>query len=692
AVAGNVTNQSGGQFTLAAGNVASVGGTFTNNTGATTTIGTGANLTAAFTNQAGATLNTSGTLSGALTNAGTVAATTATVTGNVTNTNAITATNALTVGGFLNNAGTFTAATATVTGNVTNTNAIAVTNALTMGGTLNNTASGTITAGSLAVAGLATNTGNITTTGAATLGALDNSAGLTVGSLSVTGAASNSSTITSTGNMTFAGGLDGGGVLNVTGGAGDFADDVTVAGTGLTGGVTLRFDANLNNPAGSGIRSADRLILTGGTLTGNVNLAFSVAGAGGGIEIDDILVIDVVDGAANNFTIATFSGLPNSGGKFVYALDQLGVANGDVYLREFLNPGISGLAGNVTLTQSLIGSVINRPSSPFVSGLAYDDPDACGAGVWGRAIGGAAKATGATSDGTDSFDSELSATYAGVQLGGDFACFNGYFNGWDLAFGGIAGLNTGSVDQPVFAVDPNAPGNISNVQTSTTNADFNQYYGGTYLAAVRGPLAIDLQYRLEKTDFELTNIPVGGSSGLGLDGTEFSSQAQTLSGSVSYAFPIADTNLTILPVAGFAWTKTKTDPIIFDTGDTLTVDDFDNQTGFIGATVARSIFAEDGNSAINQFLTATYYNDFADDPTSTFNYTDPDSGAAQVDNLVNENLGAYTEVSVGVNYVRILNPGQAIPARQLNASIRADARIGDQLESWGLTGQVRLQF
>jgi outer membrane autotransporter protein len=370
----------------------------------------------------------------------------------------------------------------------------------------------------------------------------------------------------------------------------------------------------------------------------------------------------------------------------------LGVVNGDVYLRTFLNPGISGLAGNVTLTQSLIGSVINRPSSPFVSGLAYDDPDACGPGVWGRAIGGAADTNGNTSDGTDVFNSKLSATYAGIQLGGDFACFNGYFNGWDLAFGGIAGLNNGSVDQPVFAVDPSAPGGVSNIQTSTTTADFNQFYGGIYTAAVRGPLAIDLQYRVEKTDFDLTNTPIGGSSGLGLTGTEFSSRAQTLSGSVSYAFPIADTNLTVLPVAGFAWTKTKTDPITFDNGDTLEVDDFDNQTGFVGATVARSVFAEDGNSAFNQFITATYYNDFADDPTSTFNFIDPDTNAAQVDNLINENLGAYTELSVGLNYVRILNPGQAIPARQLNASIRADARFGDQLESWGLTGQLRLQF
>ncbi|MGL4321518.1 MAG: autotransporter outer membrane beta-barrel domain-containing protein, partial [Paracoccaceae bacterium] len=568
-------------------------------------------------------------------------------------------------------------------------------------GVLNN--AGTLTTRALTATGATTNTGTLAASGAANFGVLTNSGTLRAGSLMVTGQTTNTTTIATVGNMNFAGGLTGGGTLNVvdssinapaTGVAapGDTTDVIRVGGTGIAGGVTLQFDANLNPTPGNPASSDSLVMGPGAAITGTVSLEFTIEAGGGGVEIPDILVIDVDEGAANDFVVTTAIGLPNSGGKFVYALDDRDIDNGDVYLRTFLNPGISGLAGNVTLTQSLIGSVINRPSSPFVSGLAYDDPDACGAGVWGRAIGGAANADGSTTDGTDTFSSELSANYAGVQLGGDFACFNGFFNGWDLAFGGIVGLNQGGVDQPVFAIDPNADDNLSDVQTSTTTADFDQFYGGTYLAAVRGPLAIDLQYRVEKTDFDLTNTPIGGSTGLGLTGTQFSSKAQTLSGSVSYAFPIADTNLTVLPVAGFAWTKTKTDTIVFDSGDTLEVDDFDNQTGFVGATLARSVFAEDGNSAFNQFVTATYYNDFADDPTSTFNFTDPTTGASQVDNLTNENLGAYTELSVGLNYVRILNPGQAIPARQLNASVRADARFGEQLQSWGITGQLRLQF
>jgi outer membrane autotransporter protein len=261
--------------------------------------------------------------------------------------------------------------------------------------------------------------------------------------------------------------------------------------------------------------------------------------------------------------------------------------------------------------------------------------------------------------------------------------------GWDLAVGGIGGVNLGSVDQPV-RVPGLLPGSPTET-TSITKADFLQYYGGVYATASRGPLALDLQYRLEKTDFTVNNTAVGVAPSLGITDSDFSSKAQTLSGSASYGIPIGDSNFAIVPTVGFAWTRTKTDPIVFDNGDTLEIDDFDSQTAFVGATVARTVFSESGDSLQRQFITASYYNDFADDPTAVFNFDDG-MGGGSVENLVNENLGAYTELSAGWNYVRILNPGQIGPARQLDASIRADARVGDQLNSYGITGQLRLQF
>ncbi len=506
----------------------------------------------------------------------------------------------------------------------------------------------------------------------------------------------NTGLITGAGTLTFGSTVTSSGTISLSQNtiATDVATDVLrINGSAnITG--TLQFDIDLNPVSPSTVGSSDMLVMgAGAILTGSFGIDFNALEAGG-VDVDDLIIINVDEGVANAFNINSVTGLPVPGGKFVYALVQP-VPGGDIILQNFLNPGITALAGNITLTQSLIGSVINRPSSPFVSGLAYDDPDSCGPGVWARAVGGRADASGnstseAGTPGETTFNSTLSAGFAGAQLGGDFACFNGFVRGWDLAAGGIAGANFGKVDQPV-TVPTGLPG-APPITTSNTRADFLQYYGGVYMTASRGPLALDLQYRLERTDFTVTNTAVAGGSPLGITDEKFSSNAQTMSGSASYGFPIGDSNIAVVPTLGFAWTRTKTDSIEFDNGDTLEVADFENRTGFVGATVARTVFSESGDSLFRQFVTATYYNDFAADPTAVFNYDDGLGGGLQVDDLVNENLGSYTELSVGLNYVRILNPGQIGPARQLDASVRADARFGDQLKSWGVTGQVRLQF
>jgi fibronectin-binding autotransporter adhesin len=544
----------------------------------------------------------------------------------------------------------------------------------------------TVDAGETLTTGGMTNAANGILTMNGTLGgALTNRGDVTTQGGRFTDQVTNDSTINASGQVNFDGGLAGDGTIDLTRNTvtpGDQTDDVvTVGGTGLSGTTRLAFDVDL----GTGTHGSDRVVMdSGAAVTGRVVLAFTTVNAGSTFE-GDILLIDVdeaTQGTAIEFGRPT--GLPNEGDLIIYRVVQLN-NTGDIIIRSGTNPGIGALVGSVALTQSLIGSVINRPSSPFVSGLAYEDTDPCGAGAWGRLTGGQATATGSSKDGDNISDTETRASYTGIQLGGDFACFNGYFNGWDLAFGGIAGLNQGKITQPIFSLssvgsDP--------FQISQTSGKFQQYYGGVYTTAVKGPFAVDLQYRLEKTDFTVSNEGVGGSVGLGLDDTKFSSKAQTLSGSVSYAFPIKDTAITILPTAGFAWTKTSTDEIALLRNNTVQLQDFENQTLFLGATVARTIISEDGNSAFNQFVTATYYQDFADAPTALF--TDAATNTSRTIEL--DNLGAYGELSVGVNYVRILNPGQIGPARQLNASIRADARMGKQLDSWGITGQVRLQF
>ena len=105
------------------------------------------------------------------------------------------------------------------------------------------------------------------------------------------------------------------------------------------------------------------------------------------------------------------------------------------------------------------------------------------------------------------------------------------------------------------------------------------------------------------------------------------------------------------------------------------------------ATIAKSKVLPDEITLLSYFGTVTYYDDFADDPTAVL--TTP---SATTRDITLSSIGSYAELSAGVNAVRLLSPGDAGNARQLNAAVRVDARVGEDVESWGITSQFRLQF
>ena len=96
------------------------------------------------------------------------------------------------------------------------------------------------------------------------------------------------------------------------------------------------------------------------------------------------------------------------------------------------------------------------------------------------------------------------------------------------------------------------------------------------------------------------------------------------------------------------------------------------------------------NSALQSFATATYYKDFADPAVSWLvNSANPDFESQR---LLSDNLESYGEVSIGANYVKVLDPGGPGRPRQFSTSARIDARFGDSVDSVGVTGQLRWQF
>lgn len=452
---------------------------------------------------------------------------------------------------------------------------------------------------------------------------------------------------------------------------------------GLAGEGTYRLDLNLRT------MTADRIAVLGGAARGIYHLEFDLADRdtlpqrGARVTLIDV---DESFGSQNDFRY-TRSDLPAGSERIVYSVQRADPNNGtgDLELVSQLNPAMGAIFGNVALVQSLIGSVVNRPTSPFVTSLAYEDTEKpCGIGSWGRVIGGHANASGKTDNGVSNVETEVHADYYGVQVGTDLACFDDRFGGWNMAFGALGGINRGSTSQPVYAIDPRNALDLTSILTSYTSTDFEQRYAGIYATATKGRFQADLQYRLERTDFTISNDPLPGYTGLGLDETDFSSDAQTLSGSISYGIQIGDSGWAVLPTMGFAWSKLSTDSIRFDEDYTLVFKDSTRKIGFAGATLAKTFVDNGRNSALYAFATGTWYRDFADPTISLF------ASEENTETLTTENLGSYGEISVGANWVKVLGPKAR--GRQVSTGARIDARFGDQLDSVGVSGQFRWQF
>ena len=146
-------------------------------------------------------------------------------------------------------------------------------------------------------------------------------------------------------------------------------------------------------------------------------------------------------------------------------------------------------------------------------------------------------------------------------------------------------------------------------------------------------------------------------------------------------------DLAFVPTGGFGFTSTSSDDLVFS-GGTLVPGDLDTSILFAGGTIAKTTINDDGVSASSRFATATYYADISSDRDSTFTVDGEEIGTE----IQSSTIGSFLEVSAGLTYVRILDEGAFAAARQLDASVRADYRISDDVDAFSVTGQVRLQF
>jgi hypothetical protein len=709
-----------GTITAADGASVASSGTVANNAGSISLNGTGASLSAGTTLDNLALITVAGdnalvAASGDITNSGTVNVTGSNATfgsdTSLLNTGAITAaqdTLVYSLGSLSNNAGTIDldGSGATLRADTTLDNAATINVA---GGATINVLGAMTNSGTINLEGVASNISALTfantslvdvTSGGATITALmTNSAG---GIVRIGGSPTGAS-LTLTGSLNSTGGtidMQDGDFPDISGVATPAdptpgiagLDTFTVTGN-LTGGTVL-YDLNVTNAyptASNNVLIGDTLQVNG-TATGPITLSFAANDNTQNLGLDGTGGISVAD---NTYTVVV--GTLLDVGDFAFAADNLqgGAAalsgplvvysllnngSGGIDMTRELNPVLAALASNVSTVQALIGSVINRPSSPFVSGLAYEDDDNKGTGLWTRIQGGSAEATARTNNGTSNDPYTVTADFAGLQAGYDFGQFDAATGGWDVAGGVVFGFNSGESEQAV--VDPTTSDSI-------TRTDFDQTFLGGYVAFANGPWSGDVQLRFDQTDFELNNSnPLNGITGEKTD-----SNGTTLSASVSYSIPVSDA-WTIVPTGGFALTQTETDLVnIRDSSSgavlgTLSFPDHLTSIAFAGVTAANTVIGAQGDSAFSRFVTATVYNDFSDERESIVTLG---GGTGNAISQFTENLGTFGEVSLGLSYIKILD-GQVGSAKQLNASVRLDTRFSDQVDATSITAQVRLQF
>lgn len=331
----------------------------------------------------------------------------------------------------------------------------------------------------------------------------------------------------------------------------------------------------------------------------------------------------------------------------------------------------AGVSAGTSITSALstVNTAFLTQSSAFVAGGSAEVDKRQG-GFWIRTIGGSldVKARGVTTStvgGLYLSDSKTDTSYAGFQVGLDFARLN-FANGWNLFVGATAGYIGVKAEE----------------KTGFGNYDFSVPFVGLYAAAGNGPFFADLQVRGDFYSIDVTNALIGVAGG-GMDATGLS-----LTGSAGYRFDIG--SFFVEPSASFVLSRTDVDslavpgsPVLGPNfgavpAGTYHFSDVNSAAGRLGVRIGTTLLYE--SFALQPFAAASVWNEFAEDAKSSFVCT----GCAFSINNEASRVGTYGQFSLGAA-VQVLNTG-------VTSYIRADYRKGDHIEGFGLNAGFRYNF
>jgi hypothetical protein len=380
----------------------------------------------------------------------------------------------------------------------------------------------------------------------------------------------------------------------------------------------------------------------------------------GGLFRDNILLVDGSSGDID------FSNQPDELGSFGFINYVLGSGDGDIFIRSELDedaaaPGTAALPA----TLSAVAAIFHKPSSAFTTGCNDPGPDQRGFGSWGRANGGSIDTDfegTSTINGRDTVLRTKNRTdFYGIQAGFDTAFCN--INNRDLTI--HTGVTGGYVE------------GTSNQRNGGFTVDFDSYFVGLYGALSRGAASAEATVRYDNHSFDLSHddptiIAPGTDSG-----------GETFSAMVTGSYEFSLSELTkIIPSGGFTISNTSVDAFR-TSGGVAEFDDLVSVMGFAGITATTTVPVRD-NFFLLPFASATLYNEFADNGKSGFTL-----GLTTAD-IDTDRIGTFGQLGIGINAVRVGNT--AAGESNVYGSLRFDAQIGEQIEGWGVTGAVRIQF
>jgi len=383
--------------------------------------------------------------------------------------------------------------------------------------------------------------------------------------------------------------------------------------------------------------------------------------------------------------------LMTSSGAFAQACNDFNTSIGN--LSAF---GGFAAAASSSITSSVANintAFLTQQGSAFVANPGGAAPDTQGGGVWARGVAGevnvksastssvtfAAPGAGVLENGTVNCASKGHQEFGGVQVGADIARLNWF--GWNVNFGSTAGVlesrNKERLSTPGIA--------------SLPRTNFEVPFAGTYVVVTRGGFFADLTVRAEFYNIELDN------PGANFFNQPFTARGVSVLASTGYQFQLQN-NWFIEPSAGFIWSRTKVDSFSAigltpgqEFSGTIGVNDIDSQLGRASIRVGTSFQA--GNVALQPFVSASVFHEFAGDVQSTFQ-TCPgcvflNVGAASFPASINvqtdtSRIGTYGQFSAGVAG-QVLNTGWV-------GFVRGDYRTGDNIEGWTANAGLRYNF